>query len=202
MSTRAKDLQRARQSEWERQERRRRLLIIGGWGAAALLFVAMIVYLVWKQAQPIPKTGEAVPIQGASHIPVGQPHEPYNSNPPTSGPHYEQPAEAGFYDEAPLDEQLVHSLEHGYVIIWYNCSALTESQCSQLKSRIREVMGSAGNSLLTNTPKLIAVPRTNMETQLALTTWGRLDKFDAFDRQRILDFIKAFRDNAPENNVP
>jgi uncharacterized protein DUF3105 len=179
--------------------------MIGGWGGAALLFVAMIGYLVWKQAQPIPaipRTGEDVPIQGANHIPVGQPHEPYNSNPPTSGPHYATPAEAGFYDAAPPDEQLVHDLEHGYVIIWYNCSKLSDSQCRQLKSQIQQVMGSAGNSLITNTPKLIGVPRTNMETQLALTTWGRLDKFDSFDSQRILNFIKVFRDTAPENNVP
>jgi hypothetical protein len=37
---------------------------------------------------------------------------------------------------------------------------------------------------------------------VALTTWGRLDKFGAFDRQRILNFIKIFRDKAPENNAP
>ena len=67
---------------------------------------------------------------------------------------------------------------------------------------IREVMASAGNSLITGTPKLVAVPRTEMETQVALTTWGRLDKFGAFDRQRILNFIKFFRDKAPENNAP
>jgi hypothetical protein len=178
------------------------MLVIGAWVAAGVLIVGMIVYLVWKQAQPIPRTGEDVPIQGASHISVGQPHEPYNSNPPTSGPHYDDPAEAGFYDAAPPDEQLVHNLEHGYVIIWYNCAQLSDSQCSQLKSEIKGVMQSAGNSLITNTPKLIAVPRTEMETQLALTTWGRLDKFDAFDRQRILNFIQVFRDKAPESNAP
>ncbi|MBF8282349.1 MAG: hypothetical protein A2W37_10930 [Chloroflexi bacterium RBG_16_63_12] len=202
MNTRAKDLHKARQSEWERRERQRRMLVIGAWVAAGVLFVGMIVYLVWKQAQPIPRTGEDVPILSSDHIPIGQPHAPYNSNPPTSGPHYEQAAEVGFYDQAPPDEQLVHNLEHGHVIIWYNCGELTESQCSRLKSQIREVMASAGNSLITGTPKLVAVPRTEMETQVALTTWGRLDKFGAFDRQRILNFIKFFRDKAPENNAP
>jgi hypothetical protein len=174
------------------------MLMIGGWAAAGVLFVAMIGYLAWKQAQPVQKTGENIPIMSADHIPVGAPHEPYNSNPPTSGPHYENPAEAGFYEVAPADEALVHNLEHGYVIISYNCSALTASQCDRLKTQIREVMGSAGTSLITGTPKLIGVPRTNMETQLALTSWGRLDKFDQFDRERILSFIKFFRDQAPE----
>ena len=42
----------------------------------------------------------------------------YNTNPPTTGRHYEIPAEDGIYGEAPQDEQLVHTLEHGRVIIW------------------------------------------------------------------------------------
>lgn len=202
MSTRAKEIQRAKQSAWERRERRRRWLMAGLWIGIGVAVVAMIVYLAWKQSQPIPKTGKAIPLQGAQHIPVGQPHEPYNSNPPTSGPHYADPAQAGFYDEAPVDEHLVHSLEHGYVILWYNCSALSDGQCSQLKSQIKEVMQAAGTSSITQTSKLIAVPRQKMDTELALTTWERLDAFDAFDRQRILNYIKAFRDQAPEPSIP
>jgi hypothetical protein len=197
-TTRAKDIQRARQSDWERRERRRRMMTGSLWGAAALVFVAVIGYLIWQEARPIPRTGQDIPLQGASHIPVGQAHEPYNSDPPTSGPHYADPAQAGFYDLAPADEYLVHSLEHGYVIIWYNCSALSDSACGQLKSQVKGAMGSAGNSQITGTPKLIAVPRLSMATELALTSWGRLDTFDRFDRQRILDFIHVFRDKAPE----
>jgi hypothetical protein len=44
-------------------------------------------------------------------------HEPYNTGPPTFGPHYVPPASAGFYDQALPDETLVRSLEHGYVVI-------------------------------------------------------------------------------------
>ncbi len=201
MSSRARELRKAQQSDWERRERRRRWIVAGAWIGAGVAVVAMIVYLAWKQAQPIPKTGQDIPVISAEHIPVGQPHAPYNSNPPTSGPHYAVPAAAGFYDVAAQDENLVHSLEHGYVIIWYNCSALSDGECSRLKSQIKDVMQSAGVSTITGTPKLIAVPRTAMDTRLALTTWGRLDTFDAFDRQRILNFIKVFRDQAPEPNV-
>ena len=42
----------------------------------------------------------------------------YNTNPPTTGRHYEIPAQDGIYGEAPQDEQLVHNMEHGRVIIW------------------------------------------------------------------------------------
>ncbi len=43
----------------------------------------------------------------------------YASSPPTSGKHYVVPAEDGAYDEAPDVKQLVHTLEHGRVIIWF-----------------------------------------------------------------------------------
>jgi len=202
MSMKAKEIQKARQTEWQRRELRRSRIIASVWILAGLAFVGILVYLGWKQAQPIPRTGVAVPTQSRSHIQEGQPHDPYNSDPPTSGPHYATPANAGFYNAAPLDEQLVHNLEHGYVIIWYNCSSLAAGDCDKLKSQIQDVMGQVENSPITHTPKLIAVPRPTMDHELALTTWGRLDKFDGFDRQRIIDFIHAFRDDAPEPNIP
>lgn len=147
-------------------------------------------------------TGEDVSIQYGGHIEPGEDHTPYNSDPPTSGQHYPVAAEAGFYTEAPEDEQLVHNLEHGYVIIWYNCDDLTSDECEQLQDDIQFAMEEAGNSPLTDTPKLIAVPRPGMDALIALTTWGRLDKFDAFDHKRIVNFIHDFRDKAPEPNIP
>jgi hypothetical protein len=203
VSTKARELRKAQQTAWERRVRRRQALIIAAWVSAGLAFAALIIYLAWKENQPIPRTGEDMPIMAnTGHIQPVQSHEPYNSDPPTSGPHYEDPAEAGFYAEAPPDEQLIHNLEHGYVIIWYNCSSLTQNQCERLQPQIREAMQSAGVSSRTRTSKLIAVPRPTMDMQLALTTWGRLDKFDAFDRERILNYIRAFRDDAPEPNAP
>ena len=202
MSMKAKEIQKARQSEWQRRETQRGRLIAAVWIIAGLAFVGILVYLAWKQAQPIPRTGESIAIQGRSHIQVGEVHDPYNSDPPTSGPHYETPAEAGFYEAAPLDEQLVHSMEHGYVIIWYNCSSLSADACSNLKNDVRDTMGQVENSSITHTSKLIAVPRPTMDHLLALTSWGRLDKFDSFDRQRLLNFIRVFRDVAPEPSVP
>jgi hypothetical protein len=189
-------------NQWEADQRRRRNLTIGGIVAAVLLFVAVLVYLVVQEITPEDLPGEAVPIQGQEHIQPGLPHEPYNSNPPTSGPHYPTPAEAGFYEEAPLDEALVHNLEHGHVIIWYNCSELSPEACQTLKDQIRDVMSRGGVSLITGTSKINAVPRTNMATTIALTSWGRLQRLDAFDRDAILRFIREFRDNAPENGAP
>ena len=189
------------QSEWEARQARRQRTIIAVWVAVGVAFLAMLAYLVWQEAQPEIRPGADVPILQPDHIPVGSPHAPYNSEPPTSGPHYDSPAQAGFYEEAPPDEQLVHNLEHGHVIIWYNCSDLSEEGCTELKEQIREVMSRSGNSNITGTLKLVAVPRPSLDTRLALTSWGRLHTMDEFDRQTIQDFIRYFRDRAPEPNA-
>jgi Protein of unknown function (DUF3105) len=188
----------ARRSQWELQETRRRRLLVAFWVAVAVAFVAILVYLVWQQAQPVPRPGVDIPIQGRNHIAEGVPHDPYNSDPPTSGPHYATPAQSGFYDTAPADEYLVHSMEHGYVIIWYNCGKYRGGTCDQLKTQVKEVMGAAGLSTIFGDLKIIGTPRPSMPQVIALTGWGRLDKMDTFKRQEILDFIKAFRDNGPE----
>jgi hypothetical protein len=68
-----------------------------------------------------PKPGEFFSDLGRDHVPLGTVSE-YNSNPPTSGPHYEEWTKAGIYDEPLDDRNLIHSLEHGYIIVSYNCN--------------------------------------------------------------------------------
>jgi Protein of unknown function (DUF3105) len=204
MTVKTRTTRAARRSDWAQQEERRRRLWILFGVLAAVAFVAMLGYLIYQQSQPLPHPGHDVPIQGRNHIPVGQPHDPYNSEPPSSGPHYDTPAQAGFYDQAPVDEYLVHSMEHGYVIIWYNCDQYTAGTCDQLKTQIKDVMGAAGVSAVTGTLKLIAVPRAGQKTAIALSAWGHIDTPATYNRQEILDFIRAYRDGAfaPEPGLP
>ena len=58
-----------------------------------------------------------LPIQDPIHIQPGQPHERYNSLPPTSGPHYPFTAPWGISSEPIPEELQVHNLEHGGVFI-------------------------------------------------------------------------------------
>ena len=53
------------------------------------------------------------------HIKEGADHAEYNSNPPTSGPHYEIPADPAFYTSAVEPERVIHNLEHGQIVLWY-----------------------------------------------------------------------------------
>src|SRR3989344_2599531 len=84
------------------------------WSIGILVAVGAIYGLVILSRQdggvkqPI---GESFPSQGREHIAVGASHEAYNSNPPTSGPHYEQPSRWGVSQAELPDEQLIHNVE-------------------------------------------------------------------------------------------
>ncbi len=94
---------------------RNTLIVIG------IVVVALAAFLIWlfvASSQPPP--GEKMADLGRKHVQIGEQVE-YNSNPPTSGDHYGEWIRAGVYDEPTDDRNLVHSLEHGYVIMSYNC---------------------------------------------------------------------------------
>ncbi len=68
----------------------------------------------------------------SEHLPTGQ-QISYDDAPPAFGPHWNEGQESGslapvpisskFYDpeeDRPELEQLVHNLEHGYTIVWYD----------------------------------------------------------------------------------
>ena len=90
-----------------------------------LLTVLTMAWLAWSassQSGDLP--GKEVPDLGNTHIQrLGDPHVPYNSDPPTSGPHMPGIAPWGFYDKPIPKEYQVHNLEDGGVVIQYSCPA-------------------------------------------------------------------------------
>lgn len=187
----------SKKQQIKEKNRRQRLLSRLTWGGGALIILAVIGVLVWQTAKPA--AGEAIPIMNSSHIETNSDPGEYNSDPPTSGPHYSEEADAGFFEtnNYPFPAgYLVHNLEHGYVIIWYNCDLLDESACTELKSQIRAVMDELGGL------KMIAYPWPSLDVPLALTSWGRIQKFDSFDAARVKAFYRANLNRAPEPNAP
>ncbi len=175
-------------------------LIIGV--VIAIGLVALISYAVWASLQPEPQLGTAYPIASRDHIQFGQQAVDHNTNPPTSGQHYDNPSEAGFYDVAPADEFMVHSLEHGYIVVYFNCTDLSEADCDALKTEIEDTMDRAGTSRNTGTPKLIAAPRPDMDSLVTFTSWGRLYRADIFNPEELLNYVELYRDKAPEPFAP
>ncbi|MBA3436485.1 MAG: DUF3105 domain-containing protein, partial [Thermoleophilaceae bacterium] len=61
----------------------------------------------------------------------------YSSDPPTSGRHFESPEQDGAFEEAPDTKLLMHTLEHGRVIIWFK-PTLPEQERANLKALFDE----------------------------------------------------------------
>jgi Protein of unknown function (DUF3105) len=127
---------------------------------------------------------------GRTHIPSGQPYN-YNSNPPTSGPHTSAVATPGVHEEPVPKETAVHNMEHGQVVVWYNCNApqpLNADACNTLKQSLAGVVSDA----LERNKRVVMTPYSDMDHTIALTAWQFLDAFDQFDGQRVRTFVDTF----------
>lgn len=129
----------------------------------------------------------------SAHIADGAEHEPYSTNPPTSGPHYSAPAPAGVKESQLPDETVIHNLEHGYVVINYRPD-LPAEQIQELK-RIFEALPP---SPLFNKTKAILMPRAQNEQAISLTAWGFLLHMNAPSETKIKQFYEAHVDGGPE----
>jgi hypothetical protein len=117
--------------------------------------------------------------EGNTH--TDQPVE-YEANPPTSGDHFPVPAEDGVYTEQPETEELVHSHEHGRIIIQFD-PAVPESVKGDLKALYDE-----------DPYHMILTPNaTDMPYEVAATTWTRTLGCQEMNEE-VFDAIRAFRD--------
>jgi putative peptide zinc metalloprotease protein len=105
----------------------------------------------------------------------------YNSNPATSGPHYGAAVAPGIYRSSLPDGQTVHALEHGRVVIHYRPGTQAE---------VVAKLESIGKRFARDT---VVHPNPRLDSQIALTAWGRIDTMDSYDEARILRFTSELR---------
>jgi len=186
----------------KKKQKLRKILISGGITIGVLAGVALIIITVINSNKLGALMGDPVLITSSEHVPNDAPAGPYNSNPPAGGTHYETDFTEKFYQESDLatlpkypEGYLVHSLEHGYVIFWYNCQ-VSGTDCAALKQTIQMVMDDTGNT------KLIAFPWSTMDVPLAMTSWGQILKFTTPDPALMKKFVQRNRYQAPEPNAP
>jgi len=82
------------------------------------------------------------------------------------------------------------------VIFRYNCDLHDESACTELKSQMRLVIDELGGV------KLIAYPWNSIDVPLVITSWGRLQRFEAFDSEQAKAFYRTNLNRSPEPNAP
>ena len=153
---------------------------IVGLGGLAVLVVAQIGVNVYRESSA---PGERFASQGNVHVSLGTSTPAYNSNPPTSGWHTPDLAAWGSYVEPQPDQRLIHNLEDGGVVLWYEAGTPEENEAHV--AALEQVV--AGRYA-----RYVIAPREDMPTPYALTAWRRLARFDAIDVAAMQAFLAAY----------
>jgi hypothetical protein len=176
----------------EKKQKQQLYLLIGGGVLAIVLVIAGIVIPTLQPPSVASSTGsvacdsvQTFADEGRQHLNPGDPTPQYKTIPPTSGNHNPVPLPAGVYGSDVDVTQLVHSLEHGYVIMYYN--GLSQDQVNQL-------VGIQNSDPV----KTIVAPYPNMPHKVSLIAWTHMQNCDGVNEQAIRSFIAQFRGQGPE----
>jgi hypothetical protein len=137
------------------------------------------------------------PTIASPHIPVCSPIS-YDTNPPTSGPHYPIWAAYQTYTEPVPRGFYVHDLEHGGIVIAYNCPSGCDAELAQLASFL-----DARSPDPTCTPpvkfRVVVTPDPLIPTPFAAAAWGWALTSQCFDFAALGPFMDAHYRMAPED---
>jgi len=132
---------------------------------------------------------ETFPSEGSEHVPTST-SITYRTDPPTSGPHYADfVASGGFYTTEINPPYVVHSMEHGAIIIYYS-PAVTAEQLNHLKDLAAQHPG--------NGAQVVAEPRNDPIYPIILTAWTHRLRLTTYDAARIDAFVALFLNQGPE----
>ena len=158
----------ARKARQKKEHRRANLVTIG---IAAAVALAVAAFFVFGGDDPVENVGvaaseancserETFESEGNQHVDTGTPVN-YEANPPTTGNHWPQPANADFYEDEVPAEQLVHNQEHGQIVVYYNADAPQE-----VLDQLEELVDQERNAT-------VAAPWDNIESpyNFVLTAW-------------------------------
>lgn len=189
-----------------------RLLAIGGVLLAGVIVVVLVLILGSTRS---PFAGVAFPNDGSVHVtqgincrtPANSAHanecggaNPYSSLPATSGPHWPPNAVAnwGVYTTPQSETQLIHNLEHGGIVIWYDPSldaASVESLTSYVEGQVAS--GISGRFKFILSPWGGSDP---LPSPVVVTAWRYMLELETADTDAIGEFARARYGFSPEPN--
>lgn len=124
--------------------------------------------------------GEAMEIMDSPHVSQAEAGDVvYNSVPPTSGPHFAFTVAPGVYDRPVADGLTIHAMEHGHVIVHY-APDLPGDQRAGLERIARRYSA-----------EVVLAPNPDLDSGIALTAWGHLDRLDRYQERRVSDFVES-----------
>ena len=195
-----------RRNRSDARKKRKRYIYVAIASSVALLFIVSLLVPggSGRQTSDNARLNTGGPVEilkdlGREHIDIGDGGGPYLTTPATSGNHYGvtapsdnlpfgSPARWGQYQVPLGDEVQIHNLEHGGIILNYDCP----EGCLELVEQLQSVIPGQG-------AQFILAPYPDMATRIAITSWRHIDQMDEFDADRLNAFIDAYLDRAPES---
>jgi len=169
-------------------------------GAILLLgLVVLVLVLMFGGGSGDPTTvGVRQADAGRAHITEGTQGTGYTSVPATSGPHWsaaDSPGPWGVYTNAQPQERMLHNMEHGGVVIWYQPAVLSTADLATLTQFVQQ-------QITTARFKVILTPWSgaNFNHAIAVTSWDWLLYLDTADLDKVRGFMDAHYLDAPEPN--
>jgi hypothetical protein len=186
-----------------RMERRSNIMRWGGLGLVALVLIGGLIWLFTRPSSAAAvQMGDFVATTSRDHIAEGTDPGPYTTNPPAEGHHFPVTFNPGFYTSDQVASMpkfpqgyLVHDLEHGYVIYWYNCQADPSINCADMQNAIKQVIQE------NNSFKVIGFPWPSQKEPLVMTSWGRIFRLNKIDLATMRAFYKGNVDKGPEQTA-
>lgn len=160
-------------------------------GLLAVGLIAVWGWSEWSKPSRVIPGLQTFAVEGTDHV-APETVVTYKTDPPTSGNHYPMPTRPGFYTTAQPAGALVHSLEHGNIVMYYDPETTPADVQEALKDYARQYLGDWDG--------VVVVPR-EQEEAVVLTAWRQMVRLKTFDKKVTERFMDAFRGRGPENPV-
>jgi hypothetical protein len=174
-----------------------RILAIGGVLVIGVITIGLVMLL---GSGPSENVGVRQPNDGSEHVRDGtiipEEQRPWSSIPGTSGVHWDSPANWGVYTTPQPEEQLIHNLEHGGIVIYYEPDELDASEVDELARYVNRQTATG----ISGRYKFILTPwdGPDFEGSIAVTAWRQLLYLDEVDTGAIDEFTRAHYGRSPE----
>lgn len=142
------------------------------------------------QGRPSLTRVERMPNDGRSHVPDGS-MVGYRADPPTSGAHSLKWTDPGVYSRRQPPERLVHSIEHGMVVIYYETPG----------EAVMDTLEFWASLFAAEWSGIVVTPKKGLGSEIVLTAWRRRLRLPEFDAASAAAFVDAYRGRGPEQRV-
>jgi len=115
----------------------------------------------------------------------------YEDDIPTSGTHSRTWTEPGVYDHPQPKPELVHALEHGNIVIYYD----------RPTAAARELLEEWAGLYRGQWDGIVVTPKSGLGEAVVLTAWVKTLRLDKWNAGAAAAFIDAYRGRGPENPV-